>query len=731
MPVTAAPPPPGLAAADHPHAQADRLRRQLTVPWRRRGTIAAVTLLGVVLAGLVMVLVTPLYSATALVLVAAPQSRVVEMDAVMAGTPADAATVFTEAEVLRAPALLHRVAEAEGVYADPEFNAALKPAGLVSLALGMLPAEWRAVVLGRAPVEDPRSPAARADALEEFRDAVSVAPVHRSRVLRVTVESERPETAARLANALARAYLTAQLEAKFDATRKATEWLDTRLADLRAEVRAAETAVADFRTAQGLTETAEAPLTAQQMGEVSSQLILAESRRSEAEARLAAARRLAGGEGVPEVLNSPLVQRLKEQEASVLRTVSELTTRYGEKHPRMIDARAQLDEVRAKIAAEVGAIVAGLESEMRVARAREASLRNSLSRLEGRDAQEDTAAVTLRELEREAEASRLMYEGFLARFKETSAQESLQEPDSRVVSPAVVPVNPSHPRRLAWLGSAGVLSLMAGVALAYLREHLDRAVRTAAEAEAATGRAVLAMVPLAPGRTPADAVLDAPGDAAAEAVRSLRAQLLIRTRGAAPGVVAVTSSLPDEGKSTLALWLARTAAQAGRPAVLVDCDLRRPALARALGLPAGPTVLDVLSGEASLEEALADDPRTGLKVLPGGRAGVTALDLAEAEATAALLADLKARFDTVVVDAPPVLAVADGRLLARRADHVLYALRWDSTPREAAAEGVRALVDAGADPLPVITRIDLKRHARYGYGDAASVYGRYAAYYRA
>lgn len=724
MPVT---PPASWPVADH--AAADRLRRQLTVPWRRRGIIAAVTLLGVVLAGLAVVLATPRYSATALVLVAAPQSRVVEMDAVMAGATADAATVFTEAEVLRAPALLHAVAEAQGVYGDAEFNTALKPPGLLSLALGLLPEGWDAVVLGRAPVDDPNSPAARADALDEFRDAVSVTPVHRSRVLRVTVESERPETAARLANALADAYLTSQLEAKFDATRKATEWLDTRIADLRAEVRAAETAVADYRAAHGLTETAEAPLTAQQMGEVSSQLILATSRRSEAEARLASARRLAGGEGVPEVLGSALIQRLKEQEAAVLRTVSELTTRYGEKHPRMIDARAELTEVRAKIAAEVGGIIAGLESEVRVARAREASLRNSLSDLEGRDAREDTAAVTLRELEREAEASRLMYEAFLARFKETSAQESLQEPDSRVVSPAVVPVDPSHPRRLAWLGSAGVLSLLAGIALAYLREHLDRAVRTGAEAEAATGRPVLAMVPLAKARTPADATLDAPTEAAAEAVRGLRAQLLIRSRGGPTGVVAVTSSLPEEGKSTLALWLARATAQAGRSVVLVDCDLRRPALARALALPPGPTVLDVLSGEASLDAALADDPRTALKVLPGGRAGVTALDLAEAEAMAALLADLKARFDTVIVDAPPVLAVADGRLLARRADHVLYALRWDSTPRDAAAEGVRALADAGADPLPVITRIDLKRHARYGYGDAASVYGRYAAYY--
>lgn len=710
------------------HLDADRLRRQLTVPWRRRGLIASVTLLGLVLAGLAVVLVTPRYAATALVLVAAPQSRVVDMDAVMAGAAADAATVFTEAEVMRAPALLHTVAEAEGLYSDAEFNTALNPPGLIAVLLGLLPDGWDAAIRGRATVTDAESPAARADTLDEFRDAVSVSPVHRSRVLRVTVESERPETAARLANALADTYLTAQLEAKFDATRKATSWLDTRLADLRAEVRAAETAVADYRAAHGLTETAEAPLTAQQMGEVSSQVILASSRRSEAEARLAAARRLAGGEGVPEVLGSTLIQRLKEQEAGVLRSVSELATRYGEKHPRMIDARAQLAEVRAKIATEVNAIISGLESEVRVARARETSLRNSLADLEGRDAREDTAAVTLRELEREAEASRLMYESFLARFKETSAQESLQEPDSRIVSAAVVPVDPAHPKRLAWVGTAGALSLLAGIALAFLREHLDRAVRTSAQAEAATGRPVLAMVPLA-GRDPVDATLEAPTEAPAEAVRSLRAQVLIRSRGQASGVVVVTSSLPDEGKSTLALWLARAAAQAGRSAVLVDCDLRRPALARALALPAGPTVLDVLSGETPLEAALVTDPRTPLKVLPGGRAGVTALDLAEADAMADLLSDLKARFDTVIVDAPPVLAVADGRLLARRADHVLYALRWDSTPRDAAAEGVRALVDAGVDPLPVITRIDLKRHGRYGYGDAASVYGRYAAYY--
>lgn len=431
-------------SAEH-HRDADRLRRQLTVPWRRRGIIGAVTLLGVVLAGLAIVLATPRYSATALVMVAAPQSRVVDMDAVMSGAPADAATVFTEAEVLRAPSLLQRVAQAEGLFNDPEFNTALKPPGLLALALRLLPEEWEALIRGHAPVDDPSSPAARADTLDEFRDAVSVTPVHRSRVLRVTVESKQPETAARLANALAEAYLTSQLEAKFEATRKATTWLDTRLADLRAEGPRRRDRRRRLPCCSGIDGYRPGSLDGATTGRgfqpVDPGRIPPLRGRGPSRGR----RRVSNGAGVPEVLRSPLIQRLKEQEATVLRTVSELATRYGEKHPRMIDARAELAEVRSKIAAEINAIISGLESEVRVARAREDSLRKSLAELESRDAHEETAAVTLRELEREAEASRLMYETFLARFKETSAQESLQEPDSRIVSPAVTPVVPSYP----------------------------------------------------------------------------------------------------------------------------------------------------------------------------------------------------------------------------------------------------------------------------------------------
>lgn len=713
-----------------PHAAEPDLRRLLAVPWRRRATIIAVTGLGVGLTALLLLLLPPRYTATALLMVAAPPARVVAMDAVLAGSPADAQTVFTEAEVLRAPALLDAVAAAQGVHDDPEYNHALRPPGLLRKAMLALPQGWDRLLLGRPLPRDPGSPEARAATLDAFRDAVTVRPIHRSRVIAVEVESERPARAAALANALADAYLTAQLDAKFEATQRANAWLDDRLSALRDAVRIAEKAVGDYRAAHGLTEAAGTPLTSLQLTEVNSQLILARSRRSEAEARLAAMRAARDPATAPEALASPLVQKLKEQEAAVLRKQSELATRYGEKHPRMIDVRAELDDLRAKIATEVAALAKGLENEVRAARAREDSLARSLAELQGRDAVEDEAAITLRELEREAEATRLMYEAFLARFKETSEQQSLQEPDARVVSAAVAPIEPSFPRRLPVLLSAAVAAMAAGVALAFLRERLDRAMRTAADVEAATGRPPLAMVPLAaPRAAPADAILDAPTDAAAEAVRTLRAALMVRARGAAPGVVAVTSSLPEEGKTTLALWLARASAQAGRPTVVVDCDLRRPAVASALGLADGPTLIDVLAGTAELDDALVGDPRGPLKILPAGRAGIAALDIAETPALADLLTALRQRFEMVVVDAPPVLPVADGRLLARRADHVLYAVRWEATPRDLAAEGVRTLTLAGVDPLPVVTRVDLARHARYGYGDAAGVYGRYAAYY--
>jgi len=271
---------------------------------------------------------------------------------------------------------------------------------------------------------------------------------------------------------------------KFEATRRATSWLNERISGLREKVETAESAVEAFRRKSGLLKGSEGTLVSQEISELNTQLILARTSRAEAEARLTQVRQLirssGGATSAAEVLDSQLIQRLREQEAEVNRKVAELSEEYGERHPKMINARAELRDLRSKIESEVNKIVNGLANEVGVAKARETSLQRSVDRLKAQVAKSNSAAVQLRALQREANASRTLLETFLGRFKETSAQEDLdiQQPDARIISRADLPDQPSFPKKRLILALVVVGSTFLGVLLVFFVEALDQGFRS-------------------------------------------------------------------------------------------------------------------------------------------------------------------------------------------------------------------------------------------------------------
>lgn len=733
-------------------AQADEidLRALFRKIWRRKTVLLSVTVLGTVVAALILLQLTPQYTAVSTVMVDPRESKVVNVEAVLSGLPADMETIESEIEVLRSRGLAERVIKKLKLYEDSEFNTRLKPPGLMSgireflTPRNLLPdpvLDMLSIPRNVAPVtEEQLLEKERVAIIDALLDRLEVERVGRSRVIEIGVSHPDPARAAATANTVADLYIVEQLEAKFDATRRATEWLNERLISLRADVEETERAVEAFRKASGLVEGKGVTLASQQAVELNSQLIVARSARAEADARLQQVQGLLRNSGdlnsVAEVLSSPLIQQLRGQEAEIQRHAAELSQEFGQKHPKMLNIRAEIDDLKGKIAGEVNKIVQGLRNEVAVARARENEMIQGMRRLETQVAALNQREVQLRALQREANANRALYETFLNRFKETSEQQEFQRPDARIISKADTPNAPSAPRKKLLLLLAVVLSASAGVALVFLLEALDKGFRSMEEIESLTGVPALGLVPslgsLATiGKEPQDIVLERPNSAYGESIRALHASILLSNVDSPPKTVMFTSSLPGEGKTSLSISLARLVARnGGKRVLLMDCDLRRPLVHRHLGIDNDRGLVQIMSEGAQLEDVLQRDEASGAYVLTSGGSPPNPTDIIASEHFSRLLETLKSAFDLIVIDSSPVLAVSDSRVLSRFVDKTIFVVRWVETRREVAQMGLKQVVESGCDLAGVVlSMVNVKKHSRYGYGDSGYYYGRYRKYY--
>ncbi len=729
----------GLAKAFDPHALIATFRRRLKL-------FLALALLIFVVVLVSTLQATPLYTATASVMIDNRTEQVVDTQAVLSGLPADTATVDTEVEILRSRQLAERVVEALKLEEDPEFNAALAPPGLraqIGGAIGNL-FNLSAPETTRARLSELEAQKQRERVVDTVRSRLQISRVGLTYVMGVSFTSPNPEKAATIANAFAQNYLLEQLEAKFEATRQANAWLNTRLEDLRGEVIQSEAAVEQYRNANNLLSASGATLTEQEISTYNTQLATVRAQQAEDEARLSTARaqlaRGSTGDDVGEALGSTVVQQLRAQRAEVSGRVADLSSRYGPRHPDMLRAERELADIDSQIQAEIGRIVSNLEARVQVARQRTASMQGSLAGARGTLAANNNASVRLNELQRNAEASRTLYQGLLDRFKQTSSQEGLEESDARIVSRAIIPGGASSPNVPLNLMLGLVLAVGAGLAGVALAEMLDAGMATGEDVETKLGLPHIGSIPLVSSiadpndrRTPpADYLLQKPLSAFAEAIRALRTSILFSRVGQTVRFVAVTSTLPGEGKTTTAVCLARSAAQAGQRVVIVDCDLRRRAVNRLFGIEPQEGLLEVLGGTSTLEAALHHDAESGAYVLPLTHTAFTPKDVFSSQAMDTLLDRLGANFDLVILDTAPVLAVADTRILAAKADTVVFLTRWRETPQKAITNSLRLLEKAGAHVAGVaLVQVDMKSQSRYGYGDAGYYYGAYKQYYTA
>ncbi len=731
------------------------LREIVATVWRRKGLLLATVVVVAGAAAAALQMVTPRYTATTLIAVAGDSLNVVEFNEVVAGLSGDAETLGGEVQLLRSRDMAWRAVNALGLDRDREFNGAAGPrplsaaAGGWSARIDSLVSEARALLgelLGRGPPGGDESPASdpattRTRLVDKFLSRLDVSQVKGSRVIAVEFTSEEAAKAAEVANTVADLYVADQLAVKRAANAEATAWLDARVEELREKVEAADTEVARFRQRSRLLRGNEGTLIAQQFTELNTQLILAKAVSAEAGARLAQTRELlnspGGIESAGEVLNSELIQSLRSQEAGLQRRVAELSGELGRLHPRMVNLQAEVASLQSKIRAEIGKITRGLENEVAIARARQESLQASVDELQGSLAQANRDEVRLQALEREAEANRLLLSTFLARLKETSTQADgeLQRADARIISRADVPVRPSFPATKPILALALAAGALLGLLLVFVREHFDQGLRSGEQVEHLTGVPALGFVPLLRGfgrarKRPWDYLLVQPRSAFAESINTLRWSLGLARERPAPHSILITSALPKEGKTTVAVCLARSCALAGQKTLLIDADSRIPGATRAFRMRKGPGLMNLLVGEVALNEVLWVDEATGLHILQAGKASAKPGDALGGAGMQALLDDVRERYDRVIVDSPPVLAVADALIVGARVDATVFVVRWAKTRREAVSLSLRRIVDAGGTPAGVLmSAVDVRKYAGYGYGDSGAYYGRLNDYY--
>jgi capsular exopolysaccharide synthesis family protein len=691
-----------------------RVRRRLII-----GTALAV----IVLTLIVLFRITPLYQGKALVMLDQRQNKVTDVEAVLTGLPTDPASIENQVQILRSRTLLTRVVQKLSLDKDPEF--APGPPGLLATALAYAnPLNWVGGETTIATTEEVEQ-ARRNKIINALSSNMTVAALGRSTAIQIAFESADPLKSQRITNAIADAYVEDQLNAKFEATQKATSWLAERMQELSTQVQTAEAAVQEYKAQHGLTDGSGGSLTDQQLAQINGQLVNARAALAEQEAkyaRVAQLQKSGQAESVSQVVASPLINQLRGQETELLRQEAEFSSKYGARHPRMLDLANQKRNIQQKIAEEAERVAGSVANEVAVARAQVNSLSGSLSRMTGTSNVENRARVRLKELEAAATSSRSLYEAFVSRFKEAQGQEGIQAPDARIISRADLPAGTSYPNKPLALAMAVPGGLILGFLLAILAERLDSGFRTIQQIERQLRLPVLATMPEIPGlKTDADAadyVIEKPMSAFAEAVRGLKMGLDLSNVDHPPKVILVTSSVPDEGKTTVSLSLARMAAKTGKKVVIVDGDLRRPSVANTLQLKdAKKGIVEVLSGEVALDLCLQKDPRSGALVLPAVASTVSAPDLLGSVAMERLIEALKMYYDLIIIDSAPLLPVHDTKLLVRIADTVLFAVRWERTPRDAVANAARALADAHATVAGIVlTRADATRYQYYSYG---------------
>ena len=701
---------------------------------RRHMRLLALGAIAGVIFALVLLLVNrPQYTATTALMVDSREERVLN-DAIVAPLRPSTNAIASEAAVIVAPSVLKRVVDKLELARDPEFAAPPRVPGLLGTAKAQL-----FMLFGVRPREVDNSSETLSDEtieiIDALRQSIEVVPSQYTNLLHVNVTSKDPRKAARIANAIADAYLDQQLEGRYSATRRATDWLKERLDEHKVKLRRSEERFERLKAEMDMVEKeGAATLEERQLVRLNEELVQQSARTADARAKYESVLTQADGriyndKQLSEIAQSTLITHLRTQLAQVTRDEDSLSSRFGNGHPSVVKVRAEKQGLSREIDGEIRRIVAVLKNEFDIANNRETSLRETLKAGALRASSQRPEYVRLRELQREAESDKALYEAMLQRMKQAAAQESWKTADFRVVAEAVPPLSSSKPKTKVLVLAGLGLGFGLGFGLTLLTELLDKTFKRGRDVEAKLAIPHLVDVPLlpprqlsvgGPTRAPSQNAFHFAtqhvGSPFADAMLGLLSSLQSMSRDTPIKTVMFTSATPGEGKSIVAANFAQTAARSGFKVLLICSDLRTPTVNWF-----GPTntpqadLVDYLSGKAEIEATIARSEQVLIDMIPAGRSAPNAASLLASPRMDKLLEWAKANYDLVVIDTVAIVTCLDGRMLARRIDATVLVIEWLKTRVDMAKESVDLLLKndariAGA----VLNKVDFTKAQLYG-----------------
>jgi capsular exopolysaccharide synthesis family protein len=665
--------------------------------WRGKWVIAAITLFFVFMGGYYAFrMAVPLYPATATIALNEGQQQVIsDIESIMSGGPVNSSAINTELEVLRSRDLVGQLVDHLDLVSRPEFNGLLREptlsddirAYIMSLIGGANDGE----------TTQPSPEAIRASVVSAVREAISVSNARNTLVINISVTTTDTQLSVAMANALAELYIENQIQVKLDALASATEFLSRRTSELRQSLEELETDLTEFSEQAELVSPAVLEAQSLQLRELRTRL-------SEARERV-----------VDETATLSSLQALWEVGELEAFVAAADEFRLNRALAQYRDDLISLEELEAEVERFI------LQHEAQVERDSEQleALQASEATLAGQIERQSQELIALQQLERETETARLLYETFFTRLQEINVQQGLETADSRLLSEAI-PRPPSSPRKSRILALAGILGLMLGAGLVLLREMRFAGFRTADELRNHSERRVLASIPLIPAKERKSVISflkDKPNSVISEAVRNLRTSILMSNIDHPPQVIMLTSSIPGEGKTTLALALARNMVGLGKRVLLIEADIRRRVYSEYMDTEKTVALLDLLTEKVQPEDVSPYVEDLGFDILTGTKSDVNAADLFASERFSSLLKNLREHYDYILIDTPPVLAVPDARVIGSLSDANIYVVQWNGTTRTQVRQGLEMLGSVSVDITGlVLNKLDARKMKTYGYG---------------
>jgi capsular exopolysaccharide synthesis family protein len=706
--------------------------------WRRKWSIITLTLVVMMLTSLVVLSMSPIYRASVTLLIEKESAKVVSIEEVYGLDGAGNEYLQTQFELIKSRALAERVVSQLNLINHPEFDIRQAKEPMIDIRGLIRDFDIQSLI----PVTLPGDLAAQEKvitevdvyeaAVKKLMDNTTVSPVGKTQLVKVEFELADRVVATEIANAIANGYIESQLEARLAMTQTATDWMNSRISSLKDKLQASERQLQEFRDRENLVDLqGVTTVTAGELSQTGTRLIDARRAKAEAESQFRQVESLKSGgwrkiASAPAVLSDPLVQQFKADEARARARVQELSRRYGPKHPKMQSAQSELNAAAATLRSQVEQVAASIEREYQLAVANEGSLQGSFEANKTEIQDITRKEFKLRELQREVDTNRQLYDTFLTRLKETSATSDLQAANARIVDRAVVPTVPVKPKKSLIVALAGVLAGMLGVGIVLLLDTLNNTFKSTEDVEQKLDLPVLGILPLLKGveRTDIFRLFNSETNKAfSESIRTIRTGLVLSGLDNPHKITLVTSSNPGEGKSSVSVNLAYALAQMER-VLLIDADMRRPTIAKSFEFPVGtPGLANLVAGTADFNDVIKHVD--GIDILPAGTIPPNPLELLSSDRFSKVLEELEKHYQRIVIDSAPTQAVSDALVLGLHANALIYVVKSDSTAVPLAKKGVGQLLQNNVPVTGIVlNQVDIKKAQKYGYS-----YGGYYDYY--